>query len=43
MNPCCRAAIANMNNRLVDMAEDDHLLAKAAPNVFRDSFANKAK
>ena len=26
-----RAAITNMNSRLVDMAEDDHLFAKAAP------------
>lgn len=38
-----RAAIANMNNRLLDMAEDDHLFAKAAPNLFGDSFAKKAK
>ena len=32
-----------MNNRLVDMAEDDHLFAKVAPNLFGDSFAKKAK
>ena len=38
-----RAAIANMNYRLVDMAEDDQLFAKAAPILFGDGFANKAK
>ena len=32
-----------MNNRLVGMAEDDHLFAKAASNVFGDSFAKKAE
>ena len=36
-----RAAITNMNNRLVDMAEDDQLFAKAAPNL-GDGFAMKA-
>ena len=38
-----RTAIANMNSRLVDMAEDDHLFDKAAPNLFGNGFAKKAK
>ena len=38
-----RAALTNMNSRLVDMAEDDHPFAKAAPNLFGDGFAKKAK
>ena len=38
-----RAATTNMNSRLVDMAEDDHLFVKAAPNLFSDGFAKKAK
>ena len=37
-----RSAIANMNSRLVDTAEDDHLFAKAAPNLFGNGFAKKA-
>ena len=37
-----RTAIANMNSRLVGMADDDHLFERAAPNLFGNGFAKKA-
>ena len=36
---CRERKRANINSRLVDMAEDDQLFAKAAPNLFGDGFA----